>query len=300
MKNKRILITGGLGQVGSYLTERYYENNEITILDNASSSYRDTVPENVNLVIGDIQGPEAVRLVNQADIVIHTAAQIDVNKSFNQPSFDCDTNIQGTLNLLAASKDLNLDKFIYFSSAAVYGDPIKIPVHESHPTEPLSPYGVSKLAGEKYALMYQRAFDLPVVAIRPFNIYSPRQNPLNPYSGVISKFIEHVKSNQSPTIFGDGKQTRDFISVHDIVNLVNLILKSNKVIGKVFNAGTGTQTNINTLSDLVMELIGNELEINYQEARPGDIYHSVADISAAKKLGFKPDLNLKRGLTELI
>ena len=293
-----ILITGGLGQVGSYLTDRFCTDNKIIVLDNTSSPCRHEVPAGVQLVVGDIQGPEAVRLVEQTDVVIHTAAQIDVNRSMEQPMFDCENNILGTLNLLEAARQTNLKRFVYFSSAAVYGDTIYTPIDENHPTQPLSPYGVSKLTGEQYALMYHRAFNLPVSVLRPFNIYSPRQDPSNPYSGVITKFMEKVKAGQSPIIFGDGEQTRDFISVHDIVDLVELLVEKDEAIGRVFNAGTGTQTTVNRLAEIVQNVFDSDLPVEYQDARTGDIRHSVADISAAQTLGFVPQVSLEEGLAE--
>ncbi|ODV48834.1 UDP-glucose 4-epimerase [Methanohalophilus euhalobius] len=298
MHSQTILITGGLGQVGSYLTDRFCTDNKIIVLDNTSSPCRHEVPAGVQLVVGDIQGPEAVRLVEQTDVVIHTAAQIDVNRSMEQPMFDCENNILGTLNLLEAARQTNLKRFVYFSSAAVYGDTIYTPIDENHPTQPLSPYGVSKLTGEQYALMYHRAFNLPVSVLRPFNIYSPRQDPSNPYSGVITKFMEKVKAGQSPIIFGDGEQTRDFISVHDIVDLVELLVEKDEAIGKVFNAGTGKQTSVNRLAEIVQNVFDSNLPLEYQDARTGDIRHSVADISAARTLGFTPQVSLEEGLAE--
>jgi UDP-glucose 4-epimerase len=300
MHSQTILITGGLGQVGSYLTDRFCTDNKVIVLDNTSSPCRHDVPAGVQLVVGDVQGPEAVRLVEQADVVIHTAAQIDVNRSMEQPMFDCRNNVLGTLNLLEAARQTGLKRFVYFSSAAVYGDTVQVPIAEQHPVEPLSPYGVSKLTGEQYALMYHRAFGLPVAVLRPFNIYSPRQDPSNPYSGVITKFIERAKAGQSPVIFGDGQQTRDFISVHDIVDLVELLVEKDAAIGRVFNAGTGTQTTVNRLAEIVQEVFGSDLAPEYQDARTGDIRHSVADISAAQTLGFVPQVSLEDGLAEFV
>jgi len=298
MHSQTILITGGLGQVGSYLTDRFCTDNKVIVLDNTSSPCRHDVPAGVQLVVGDVQGPEAVRLVEQADVVIHTAAQIDVNRSMEQPMFDCRNNVLGTLNLLEAARQTGLERFVYFSSAAVYGDTVQVPIAEQHPVEPLSPYGVSKLTGEQYALMYHRAFGLPVAVLRPFNIYSPRQDPSNPYSGVITKFMEKVKAGQSPVIFGDGEQTRDFISVHDIVDLVELLVEKEDAIGKVFNAGTGKQTSVNRLAEIVQNVFNTDLPLEYRQARTGDIRHSVAGISAARTLGFVPQVSLEDGLAE--
>jgi UDP-glucose 4-epimerase len=205
------------------------------------------------------------------------------------------------LNLLNAARKASVKRFVYFSSAAVYGNPVRLPVDEAHPTEPLSPYGASKLSAEKYALMFHRAYGLPATAIRPFNIYSPRQDPSNPYSGVISKFIDNVANGKPPVIYGDGSATRDFVSIHDVVDMVMLLLENDACIGKVFNCGTGTATRIDELARIVIGLYGKDYKPEYQPERPGDIKDSYADISLAKKiLGYNPKVTLKRGLTEMV
>ncbi len=194
MSGKCILITGGMGQVGSYICEALAgTKSEVKIIDNFSSSLSYRSP-GVEIVRGDIRDRGLVNsLVADADVVIHCAAQIYVTRSVEDPSFDADNNVMGTLNLLNAARNADVERFIYFSSAAVYGNTTRLPVDEGHPQDPMSPYGVSKLAGEKYALAFHRVYGLPATAIRPFNIYSPRQDPANPYSGVISKFIDRVR-----------------------------------------------------------------------------------------------------------
>ncbi|WP_135610715.1 GDP-mannose 4,6-dehydratase [Methanococcoides sp. AM1] len=296
---QRILITGGLGQVGSYLVDRFHENNEVVVLDNHSSTTREDVPENVEVVKIDIQD-DVSDLVKNSDILIHTAAQISVARSMQEPFFDAQNNVMGTLNLLEAARNADLERFVYFSSAAVYGNPIEMPISEGHPQDPLSPYGASKLAAEKYCLMYNKAYGLPTTCIRPFNIYSPRQDPSNPYSGVISKFMERVRNSQNPMAFGDGMQTRDFISVHDIVNMVELVIDKEEAVGEVFNAATGKSTTINDLASIIIEIFGEDVDIEHKEPLAGDIRHSVADISKAKELGFVPKVALKQGLEEFL
>jgi UDP-glucose 4-epimerase len=274
----------------------------VTILDNFSSSLSHRCP-GAEVVRGDIRDRETARkLVQDADVVIHCAAQIYVTRSMEEPAFDADNNVMGTLNLLDAARDSDVRRFIYFSSAAVYGDPVHLPVDEGHPQNPMSPYGVSKLSGEKYALMFHRAYGLPVMAIRPFNIYSPRQDPSNPYSGVISKFIDRIAGGQSPIIFGDGSATRDFVSVHDVVDMVLLMIKSSSGVGKVFNCGTGEPTRIDTLARMIARLHGREdLVPELQPARPGDIRDSYADIWLARGiLGYRPKVSLEDGLKEII
>ncbi|MGD9779394.1 GDP-mannose 4,6-dehydratase [Methanomethylovorans sp.] len=296
---QKILITGGLGQVGSYLVDALHEKAKITVLDNYSSTTREAVPPEVNVIKGDVKDRMAADLVNQNDVVIHTAAQISVTASMKDPLFDAQNNVFGTLNLLEAARRSSISKFIYISSAAVYGDPINVPITESHPQDPLSPYGVSKLSGEKYCMMYNKAFGLPSCCIRPFNIYSPRQDPGNPYSGVISRFIEKARAGQSPVIFGDGTQTRDFISVHDIVDIIQLLLEKEDANGHVFNAGTGNSITVSELANMVLETFDVDVPVRYMPERPGDIKYSCSDISKARKiLGFEPKVSLREGLME--
>lgn len=296
---QKILITGGLGQVGSYLVDALHEKAKITVLDNYSSTTREVVPPGVNVIKGDVKDRIAADLVNQNDVVIHTAAQISVTASMEDPLSDAQNNVFGTLNLLEAARRSSISKFIYISSAAVYGDPINVPITESHPQDPLSPYGASKLSGEKYCMMYNKAFGLPSCCIRPFNIYSPRQDPGNPYSGVISRFIEKARAGQSPVIFGDGTQTRDFISVHDIVDIIHLLLETEDANGHVFNAGTGNSITVSELANMVLETFDVDVPVRYMPERPGDIRYSCSDISKAQKiLGFEPKVSLREGLME--
>lgn len=299
---QKILITGGLGQVGSYLVDKLYNTADVTVLDNYSSTTRESVPDGVTIVNDDIISKRARELVAQNDVVIHTAAQISVSRSMDDPLFDLNNNVFGTLNLLEAarSSNVNLNKFIYFSSAAVYGNPEYSPIDEAHPQNPLSPYGASKLSGEKYCTMYQKAYGVPTVCVRPFNIYSPRQDPSNPYSGVISKFMERVKDNQSPIIFGDGTQTRDFVSVHDIVDMVLLAIDNKKAEGEVFNVGTGIPTTITELAQIIIDIYGADVDIEFADSMPGDIKHSSSDISKARSIGYEPKVQLYDGLKEFI
>jgi UDP-glucose 4-epimerase len=295
-----ILITGGLGQVGSYLTEELLKKkiNQITVLDNYSSNIKNfTLPEAVNIVKGDILDRNLTdELVSDSDIIIHSAAQVSVVNSIENPVHDAEVNILGTINLLNAAKKSNIKRFIYISSAAVYGKPEYLPIDEKHPTNPLSPYGLSKLTGEKYAMMFHVLYGLPVVCLRPFNIYSPRQNPNSPYSGVITKFIERERLGKPPVIFGDGNQTRDFVSVHDVVDVVIKCTEREEAVGEVFNVGTGVATTINELAKLC-----SEMEPEYQAARSGDISESYADISKLRALlGYEPRYRLENGIKGLL
>jgi len=295
-----ILITGGLGQVGSYLTEELSKEkkNQLTILDNFSSRIRDfAAPDDVLVVEGDILDKEIVnRLVSRNDIIIHTAAQVSVINSIEDPIKDAQNNIMGTLNLLDAARRKKIKRFIYFSSAAVYGNPKYLPIDENHPTNPMSPYGLSKLTGEKYGMIFHSLFGLPFVCLRPFNIYSQRQNPGSPYSGVISKFIERAKLDKPPIIFGDGSQTRDFVSVHDVVSMVIKCIENNSAVGEVFNVGTGIETNVKKLAFLC-----SDKEPEYLPPKSGDISNSYADINKARNiLGYYSKYCLEDGIKDLM
>jgi UDP-glucose 4-epimerase len=295
----RVLITGGLGQVGSYLGERFSENHEVTVLDNFSNSLNNSkFSPDIKVIKDDIRNRRVVNeLVDKVDVIIHTAAQISVNKSIEDPIYDADNNINGTLNLLEAARRSDIKRFIYISSAAVYGKPKKLPIDEDHPTNPLSPYGLSKLTGERYTILYHNLYGLPVVCIRPFNIFSPRQNPNSPYSGVITKFIERIGNNQNPIIFGDGYQTRDFVYIEDVVDVIFKVMEHKGAIGNIFNIGTGKSTQIKELADIIIKISNKNLEPEFVSAQIGDIKESYADVTKAKKiLGYVPKFDLEEGL----
>ncbi|MDY6959731.1 MAG: GDP-mannose 4,6-dehydratase [Halobacteriota archaeon] len=296
----KVLVTGGLGQIGSYIVERLSDMHKVTVIDNYSSPAKEEVPDGVNVIRADVQDPNIQKVVSENNVIIHTAAQISVERSTRDPLFDALNNINGTINLLEAARSGAVERFVYLSSAAVFGEPVKLPIDELHPQNPLSPYGVSKLGGEKYCMAYHSTYGLATVCTRLFNIYSPRQNPENPYSGVISKFIDCVADGKPPLIFGDGSQTRDFVSVHDVVDMITIVMEEEDAIGEVYNVGTGNKINIYDLAKLVIELSGKDLDIEYCESRKGDIVESYADISKAKKIGYLPKIKLKEGLMDMI
>ncbi|WMW25420.1 NAD-dependent epimerase/dehydratase family protein [Methanolobus sediminis] len=297
---KKVLITGGIGQIGSYLVDTMHDNYDVTVLDNLSSGKEPDLPSNVSFVKDDIRSPIARELASQNDIIIHTAAQISVAHSMSEPLFDADNNVFGTLNLLEGARSGDIERFVYISSAAVYGDPQYLPIDEKHPQNPMSPYGASKLCGEKYCSMYHHAYGLPTVSIRPFNIYSPRQDPSNPYSGVISKFIGRLKEGLPPIIFGDGSNTRDFVSAHDVVDMITLLANGAGGDGDVYNVGTGMVTRIDELAQILMDIFDNSMDIEYKDPMTGDIKHSSSCITMAKAIGFEPKINLYKGLEEII
>lgn len=296
----KVLVTGSSGQLGSYIVEEFSGDCEVVGLDLRKPSVR--LPKSARHVAGDVGDYRlAMELCRGADLVIHAAAQVSVERSVSDPVLDARENILGTVNMLEAATKSMVPHFIYISSAAIYGTPVEVPIAESHPTAPLSPYGVSKLAGERYAFAFAATYGIGVTAVRPFNIYSPRQDPASPYSGVITRFISAARAGSPIVIHGDGRQTRDFVHVSDVVALVRLCAGSPKARGKAFNCGTGKGVTVNALAKAVMDLAGKEAEMTHSEPRRGDIRHSRADISlAAKALGFKPSVNLKEGLAGLL
>jgi len=216
----KILITGSSGQLGSYLIENIPESIGV---DMKASQY-------TQLVWDLRKNPEEILKDYEIGTIIHAAAQVSVVKSVEVPKFDAENNIMGTINLLEYARKHDVEHFIYISSAAVYGESKYLPIDEEHPTEPESPYGLSKLTGEKYALLYHKLYGIKVASVRPFNIFSPRQDPKNPYSGVISIFVERAKKGLPLIIHGDGEQTRDFVNIEDVVQLIKLSIAINKKI----------------------------------------------------------------------
>jgi UDP-glucose 4-epimerase len=287
-----ILITGASGQIGSYIFESLADREEVIGVDLRECTAKDLRDF---FVLGDLRDEKlAERLVRDADVIIHLAAQVSVEKSWEDPFFDAENNLIATLNLL---KFCDGQKFIYFSSAAVYGDPVYVPIDEEHPKNPMSPYGVSKLSGEYYCRVFSEKVE-PVI-IRPFNVFSSRMDPKSPYSGVISKFISRVKQGLPPVIFGDGKQTRDFVHVRDVVEFVKIAMKRGKSC-EAYNVGTGKETSILDLAKMILEIANLDLEPVFSKPRKGDIRRSCANIEKAKNIGFEPKTNLRKDLERIL
>lgn len=279
-----ILVTGSSGQLGSYIIESIPDSIGL-----------DIKPSRYTKIVFDLRkDPEEILKNYEISEIIHSAAQVSVVKSVESPIFDAHSNIMATLNLLEFARKYDLRQFIYISSAAVYGEPRYLPIDEEHPTEPKSPYGLSKLTGERYSLLYSSLYGLKVTSIRPFNIFSARQSPSSPYSGVITTFVNRAKKGLPLIIYGDGEQTRDFVNVYDVIQLIKLVMKR-RATG-IYNCGTGKETSINELAKLILELSGRDLKIIYDKPREGDIKRSYADISRALDIGYSPKTNLKEDL----
>jgi len=303
----KVLITGGAGFIGHhlalYLSSLGYD---VLCVDNLSRSSPEVINilrrYGINLIVVDVLDINSLDVIMsrfKPEVVIHTAALVSVEESVKKPEEYFRCNVLGTLNTVRISTNYGVSRFIYLSSAAVYGDPIKLPVSEEHPLNPKSPYGLSKLLGEEVVKLYYRMYGLEYVILRLFNVYGPRQF-LNPYSGVITKFIDRVSKGLPPVIYGDGTQTRDFIHVLDVCRVIQLCVSTEKV-NEVYNVGSGKPLSINELADLVVRVSGLDLRPTYESSRPGDIRHSYADISkAVKYLGFKPSVSIEEGIKELL
>lgn len=293
----KVLITGAVGQLGSYLIDELACDHEVKGIDLREPE----IEAHSDLVsIIDIRDKESVlKECEWADVVVHAAAQVSVEKSIEDPLIDADINIMGTLNLLKSAFIAGVELFVYVSSAAVYGDPKYLPVDEAHPTCPKSPYGISKLTGEEYVKAFGDCYNLDYFIIRPFNFYSPRADPKSPYSGVITKFARRIKAGQPIIIEGDGEQTRDFIHALDVAYMIRLAINS-PVRNLVLNCGSGKGVSINELADIFTSICG-DIEVVRTEPREGDIKHSVADITLARDfLGFRPRISLEDGLRALL
>ena len=308
MKYDRVLVTGGAGFIGSHTVEALLDSDVKTwILDDLSSGYLRNLIDvihnpRLHFVRGSITDYRSVhKLARKVDAIIHLAAQISPFISMKYPENTTTTNVNGTLNVLRAAAKEKLEKVVFASSSSVYGDFNSRYVSEKLPTNPISPYGASKLAAEKYCGAFYRAYNLPTISLRYLNVYGQRQSS-NPYSGVIAIFTKALIHRRRPIIFGDGNQTRDFIHVSDVARANIIALQSRSGYGDAFNVGTGKAITINHLADLLRAITGRkEIQPAHKKSRPGDIRDSCADITKTRfTLHFKSRIDLKTGLTLLV
>jgi len=297
----KYIITGGAGFIGSHISEMLAEDHEVVIIDNQSSGKTENVDHlPVQFEMGTITDISFLKhIFKGADGVFHEAAITSVPRSVEKPLPTHDVNCTGTLNVLIAARDMGIKKVVFASSSAVYGDTPKLPKRETMLPCPSSPYGVSKLTGEHYCKVFSDLYGLQTVSLRYFNVFGPRQDPNSEYSAVIPKFITRILRNESPVIYGDGTQTRDFIYVKDVA-MANIQAMNTGASG-IFNIAYNQQIDLNTLAAMIMDITGNNVPILYEPPKAGDIHNSFADISAARKyLHFNPQFTVKSGLEETI
>jgi UDP-glucose 4-epimerase len=297
----KVLVTGGAGFIGSNIVDELIDKgHQVTVVDNLSTGKKENLNDQAKFYQLDIREQELEEVFKENEIthVIHHAAQIDVQHSIKDPLFDAQNNILGTINLLECCIAYNVEKIIYASSAAVYGEPDYLPVDEEHPIKAMSPYGISKHTPEHYIKMYKELYNLKYTIFRYANVYGPRQDPKGE-GGVVSIFVDKMLAEESPVIFGDGKQPRDFIHVYDIVKANLLALEKGDNI--LVNISTESRDSVNDLVDYLNEILPYNLETIYEEARKGDILHSsLANGKAKKLLGWTPDYELKAGLEQTV
>jgi UDP-glucose 4-epimerase len=297
----RALVTGGAGFIGSNIVKLLLEEgHSVTVLDNLSSGYRcnlDPFPS-VRFVEGDIRdGGKLSDAIEKAEVVFHLAASVGNQRSIENPLEDSDVNLIGTLRVLEAARKAGARKIVYSSSAGIFGELKQLPIAEDHPVEPDSPYGASKLAAEKQCLVYSKLFGIESMCLRYFNVYGTNQR-YDAYGNVIPIFMHRLLKGEPLVIFGDGEQTRDFVNVRDVAQ-ANFKAAMAQGISGAFNISSGKRISVNELVRLLIQVSGRQPRVEYGPVRKGDVRHSLADISSAKRaFGFNPTVDLHEGLRE--
>lgn len=298
LTGKTILVTGGAGFIGSHLVDAIIADNTVRVIDDLSTGSHSHIPEKIQFCNADIQDEAALgQAMSDVDIVFHQAALVSVEQSIAEPTRSHAINVTATQSLLEHARRENA-RVVYASSAAIYGTPRTVPIAESDPKKPESPYGLGKLTADHYCQLYASLYDVEAVSLRYFNVYGPRQ-PGGQYSGVIESFLGQALAGEPITVHGDGTQTRDFVHVDDVVR-ANLAAATTEHTGQAFNIATGDSISIRGLADLIQTVVDTSSTITHTDPRPGDIPQSRADISKAQeKLGYKPSISLQDGLASV-
>lgn len=297
----KYVITGGAGFIGSHIAEYLSKNHEVIVVDNLFSGKKENIADIPvtfeNVSITDL--PSLKRICEGADGIFHQAAITSVPRSVQNPLPTHEINCTGMINTLLAAKETGVKSIVFASSSSVYGDTPTLPKVEDMPPVPLSPYGVTKLTGEQYCRVFSELYGIRTVALRYFNVFGPRQDPNSDYAAVIPKFIHRISRKESPVIYGDGTQTRDFTFVKDVVQANVKAMESNAQ--GVFNIACQKQINLKDLAEMIMDIVGVNVPIVYDPPRPGDIHDSLADISLARDtFGYNPEYSMREGLMETV
>ena len=299
------LVTGGAGFIGSHLTEELVRRgHRVRVADSLVTGQRSNLDHvnSVEFLEGDVADLSfARRIVDGCEFVLHQAALPSVPRSVADPLTSHRANVDGTLNMLLASRDAKVKRLVFAGSSAAYGDTPTLPKHEDMPNRPLSPYALQKVIGEQYLQMFTALYGLETVTIRYFNVFGPRQDPGSPYSGVISLFATALLENHAPTIFGDGSQSRDFTYVSNVVDGVLRACEAPAASGEVINVATGGSVSLNHVFDYMRRLTGADVTPTYGDRRPADVRDSQADIAKARRiLGYQPTVTFEDGLAKTV
>lgn len=302
----KYLITGGAGFIGSNIAQKLVEEGEdVRILDNFSTGKRENIASLLNkieLMEGDLRDlPTVQKAVKGMDYILHQGAIPSVPRSVASPIESNQANVNGTLNLLVEARDEGIKRVVYASSSSVYGDTPRLPKREDMRPNPLSPYAVSKLAGEYYCQVFFKIYGLETVCLRYFNVFGPRQDPTSQYAAVVPKFITAMLSGQPPTIYGDGLQSRDFTYIENVIKANLLAIQSPEASGKVYNAACGKRFTLLELVKTLNEILGTKIEPVHADPRSGDVKHSLADIDKAKaEIGYEVEVDFAKGLKRTV
>lgn len=303
----KCLVTGGAGFIGSNLAEELIRQGaKVTILDNFSTGYRENLEEiegDFDFIEGDLNNDAALlQAIDGVEVVFHQAALPSVPRSVENPLETHQACVNGTFNVLVKAKDAGVKRLIYAASSSAYGDQEVLPKVETMRPEPLSPYAAAKLTGEYYCRVFNEVYGLETISLRYFNVFGPRQNPSSAYSGVISRFIDSLMKDQTPVIYGDGEQTRDFTYISNVVDANINAAQTSDGIGEVINTANGEKVSLNELLDVLKKITGRtDLDADYFDARTGDVKHSQADNTLARQwIGYNKLVGLEEGLRNTI
>jgi nucleoside-diphosphate-sugar epimerase len=300
------LVTGGAGFIGSHLAASLVEQGAgVRVLDDFSTGKRENLAPllgKIDLVEGDVADPRiCARACGGVRFVLHHAALPSVPKSIADPVSSHRANVDGTFNMLVAARDAGVRRFVYAASSSAYGESPTLPKTESMPTQPLSPYAVQKLAGENYCRVFAEVYGLETLSMRYFNIFGPRQDPASQYAAAIPAFVTAILADQSPTVYGDGEQTRDFTYIENVIKANLAAVEATRTHGEVLNIACGEPVTVNAIIREINTILGKDVQPEHVTPRPGDIEHSWADISlAAEKISYKPAVPFAEGLRRTI
>ena len=302
----KVLVTGGAGFIGSNLVRGLLERgDQVRVLDNFSTGNRanlDEVEADIELVEGELRSYERVHAATRGvEIVFHQGALPSVPRSVQDPLTTNAVNVEGTVNVLLAARDEQVRRVVCASSSSVYGNSGTLPRREDAAPDPISPYAVAKLAAERYCVSAARVYPLETVALRYFNVFGPGQNPHSQYAAVVPRFISAIAAGEPVPVYGDGEQSRDFTFVANVIEANLLAAEADGVSGTVLNIANGSQSTVNELADTIGAIVGKPVEKEYLPPRPGDVRHSWADVSEARRLlGFEPRVGLEEGLRRTV